>query len=278
MTDATQLKVPAWYTPSELQEIQQDLLGSGNSKVLILCLGGKGGVGKTTIALQIADLCAEVGPVLAVDTDPANRHFHTALMRETEPGSQNFVPRRPGVSCFRQRLRAEDSTGRVDPTLVQDLIERVSDAAERFVVVDFPAGDTETTRRSTEIIVESCREDKIRLCVVVAAGAVDPTALDVLRELRPLLLECDRAILAKNTAQATNFDYLEASDVFRQLKAQPNFRTIEIERIGERLIEALRIQHMTWLELATTAPMRLRVEGRRLRRNFHTAWREAFRP
>jgi hypothetical protein len=114
--------------------------------------------------------------------------------------------------------------------------------------------------------------------VVVAAGAVDPTALDVLRELRPLLLGCDRAILAKNTAQATNFDYLEASDVVRQLKAQPNFRTIEIERIGERLIEALRIQHMTWLQLATTAPMRLRVEGRRLRRNFHMAWREAFRP
>jgi hypothetical protein len=277
MTDATQIKVPAWYSPDEIQEIQRDLLGSG-AKVLVLCLGGKGGVGKTTIALQVADLCAEAGPVLAVDTDPANRHFHTALMEETSPGSGNFVPRRPGVSCFRQRLRAEDSVGRVDPTLCQDMIERVVDAAERFIVVDFPAGDTETTRRCTEIIVESCREAQVRLCVVVAAGAVDPTALDVLKELRPMLIECDRAILAKNTAQATNFDFLESSDLVRALRKQPNFRIIEIERIGERLIEALRVQHVTWQALATSAPMRLRVEGRRLRRNFHAAWRDALRP
>jgi hypothetical protein len=277
MTDGTQIKVPAWYSPDEIHEIQRDILGPA-AKVLILCLGGKGGVGKTTIALQLADLCAEVGSVLAIDTDPANRHFHTALMEETSPGSENFVPRRKGVSCFRQRLRAEDSTGRVDPTLCQDTIERVTDAAERFVVVDFPAGDTETTRRCTEIIVESCREANIRLCVVVAAGAVDPTALDVLRELRPMLIDCDRAVLAKNTAQATNFDYLESSDLVRQLRRQPNFRAIEIERIGERLIEALRVQHMTWQALATSAPMRLRVEGRRLRRNFHAAWRDALRP
>lgn len=277
MTDATQIKVPAWYSPDEIQDIQRDLLGSA-AKVLVLCLGGKGGVGKTTIALQVADLCAEVGPVLAIDTDPANRHFHTALMTETGPGGDNFVPRRPGVSCFRQRLRAEDSTGRVDPTLCQDMIERVVDAPERFVVVDFPAGDTETTRRCAEIIVESCREANVRLCVVVAAGAVDPTALEVLKELRPMLIECDRAVLAKNTAQATNFDYLESSDLVRALRKQPNFRVVEIERIGERLIEALRVQHMTWQTLATGAPMRLRVEGRRLRRNFHTAWRDALRP
>ena len=276
MSDDTQTKVPAWYSPDEIQDIQRDVLGQA-AKLLVLCLGGKGGVGKTTIALQVADLCAEVGPVLAIDTDPANRHVHTALMQETSPGSA-VVPRRPGTTCVRQRLRAEDSTGRVDPTLCQDMIERVIDAAERFVVVDFPAGDTETTRRCTEIIVESCREANIRLAVVVAAGAIDPTAQEVLRELRPMLIECDRAILAKNTAQATNFDYLEASDLVKALRRQPNFRVIEIERIGERLIEALRVQHMTWQMLANSAPMRLRVEGRRLRRNFHTAWRDALRP
>ncbi len=53
---------------------------------------------------------------------------------------------------------------------------------------------------------------------------------------------------------------------------------IEIEKIGERLVEALRVQNMTWQTLANTAPMRLRVEGRRLRRNFHQVWREALRP
>lgn len=277
MTDVMQTKISAWYSPDEIQGIQRDLLGAA-AKLLVLCLGGKGGVGKTTIALQVADLCAEVGPVLAIDTDPANRHFHTALMQETTAGSGNFVPRRAGISCDRQRLRAEDSTGRVDPTLCQDMIERVIEADERFVVVDFPAGDTETTRRCTEIIVESCREAKVRLAVVVAAGAVDPTALEVLKELRPMLIECDRAILAKNTAQATNFDYLEASDLVKALHKQTNFRVIEIERIGERLIEALRVQNVTWQELANTAPMRLRVEGRRLRRNFHTAWRDTLRP
>lgn len=277
MTDTSQSKVPAWYSPDEIQDIQRDLLGSA-AKVLVLCLGGKGGVGKTTIALQVADLCAEAGPVLAIDTDPANRHFHTALMQETNPGSDNFVARRSGITGFRQRLRAEDSTGRVDPTLCQDLIERVIETPERFIVVDFPAGDTETTRRCAEIIVESCREANIRLAVVVAAGAVDPTALEVLRELRPMLIECDRAILAKNTAQATNFDYLESSDLVRSLRKQSNFRVIEVERIGERLIEALRVQHMTWQALANSAPMRLRVEGRCLRRNFHTAWRDALRP
>ena len=199
-------------------------------------------------------------------------------MRETSPGSDNFAPRRTGISCVKQRLRAEDSTGRVDPTLCQDMIEHVIETAERFVVVDFPAGDIETTRRCAEIIVESCREANIRLSVVVAAGAVDPTALEVLKELRPMLIECDRPILAKNTAQATNFDYLESSDLVKALRRQPNFRVIEIEWIGERLIEALRVQPMTWQFLANTAPMRLRVEGRRLRRNFHTAWRDALRP
>ncbi len=51
MSDETQTKVLPWYSPDEIQLIQRDLLGSA-AKILILCLGGKGGVGKTTIALQ----------------------------------------------------------------------------------------------------------------------------------------------------------------------------------------------------------------------------------
>ncbi|GJD32346.1 hypothetical protein PMNALOAF_3615 [Methylobacterium adhaesivum] len=266
------------YATTERISIRDQLLSSVFERCLFLCLGGKGGAGKTNVAIQITDLCAEVADVLAIDADLANEHFFTALMRPTVPKSEQFVPRQPGIDAIKHRLRAEDHAGRIDTTACQDLMGVVADARQTFTVIDFPAGDTATTQRCAEIIVETCKECGIRLVPVVVVGAIDPTPLQVLTDLWPLLKACDRAVVAKNTAQTLNFDFLEESEIFGRLQGLPNFRVTEIDKIGERLLEGLRIGNILWRELATTTPMRIRVEARRLRREFHAAWREAFRP
>lgn len=262
---------------TEAPSIEADLRAS-SQKAMILCLGGKGGVGKTTAATQIADLGAEANNVLAIDADTGNEHFFQAFMRDDKQRNDIFIQRQPEIRAIKRRLRAEDHVGRIDPTACQDMLEVVLEAPERIVVTDFPAGDTATTQRCAEIIVETCRDANVRLITIVVVGAMDPTAISVLTDLYPLLKDCDRAVVARNTAQAVNFHALDASSIFAQINALPNFRTTEIEKIGERLVEAHRVYNIPWHELATTAPMRIRVEARRLRRNFHAAWREAVRP
>ncbi|CAO4185433.1 nucleotide-binding protein [Methylorubrum populi] len=262
---------------TDAPSIEADFRAS-SQRAMILCLGGKGGVGKTTAATQIADLGAEATNVLATDADTGNEHFFKATMREDEQRNGIFIRRQPEIHAIKHRLRAEDHVGRIDTTALLDMLGVMLAASERILVVDFPAGDTPTTQLCAEHIVESCRDADVRLIAVVVVGAMDPTAISVLTDLYPLLKDCDRAVLARNTAQAVNFQALEASSIFAQIKELPNFRDTEMEKIGERLVEAHRVYNIPWRELATTAPMRIRVEARRLRRNFHAAWREAVRP
>ncbi|WP_273499089.1 hypothetical protein [Methylorubrum populi] len=180
-----------------------------------------------------------------------------------------------GIRPIQHRVRAEDHAGRIDPTACQDMMAAIGEAPEPFVVIDFPAGDTDTTQRCAEIIVGECHENDIRLIVVVIVGPVDPTPLKVLPSLLPLLRECDRPILAKNTHTGVNFEYLEGSEVYQELQALPSIHITEIEPIGERITEALRVHNVPWDVLATATPMRIRVEARRLRRKFHDMWLEA---
>ena len=261
------------YTPEKIEELRTKLLNSTAERALIIVLGGKGGVGKTNCAMQMADFLASLGPLLTIDADPANGHFYRAFTQE-RPGGQR-EPSRAGIRPIQHRLRAEDHTGRIDLTACQDMLAVIGEAPERFVVVDFPAGDTDTTQRCAEISVEECRENKIRLIVAVIVGPVDPTPLKVLPSLLPLLRDCDRPVLAKNTHTGLNFEYLESSEIYRQLQALPSIRITEIEPIGERITEALRVHNVPWDVLATATPMRIRVEARRLRRNFHNMWLEA---
>lgn len=268
----SELRLP--YRPDQAPYLQE-ILCSTSCRTLMICLGGKGGVGKTMSGTQAADIFASAGPVLAIDADPANQHFFRGFMRETAPNSCAYEPRLATVRAITHRLRAEDHAGRIDPTACQDLMELIQDSPEPYIVVDCPAGDTETTQRCSEIIIESCRESDIRLVVAVTVGAVDPTPIDVLRDLEHLLAKADRSILVKNTAQAVNFRYIERSDIYAKLNGLPNFREIQLTKIGERIIEGLRIGNIPWQTLATETPMRIRVEAARLRQEFHTTWLEA---
>jgi hypothetical protein len=267
---------PPWYTPEEVQALRKDLFGTTALKTVLLCTGGKGGVGKTMVATQLADLCAEAGPVLGIDTDPANRHFYLSYNREAAPGTG--LPVQPGVRIIERRLRAEDNAGRVDLALTQDFMGEVAEAPEGLIVADLPAGDSETLGRGTETIVETCREEGIRLVVVVTVGATDRTGLRVLEHLEPMLCACDRTVLVKNTAASTSFEHLDEAAVVQRLRAQPNFREHAMEKIGERILEGLRLEFIPWKALATLSPIRFRVEARRLRHAFHAEWRKAIRP
>ncbi|MCJ2025285.1 hypothetical protein [Methylobacterium sp. J-067] len=268
------LRLP--YRPDQLPCLQAILSGA-SKRALVICLGGKGGVGKTMAASQVADVYASAGHVLAIDADPANQHFYKGLMRELPSGSREYTPRLATVHAITHRLRAEDHAGRIDPTACQDLMELIQDASDPYIIVDCPAGDTETTQRCSEIIIESCRESDIRLVVAVTVGAVDPTPIDVLRDLEFLLSQADRSVLVKNTAQAVNFTYIERSDIYAKLNGLPNFREIQIAKIGERIIEGLRLGNIPWHTLATETPMRIRVEAARLRQEYHQLWLEALK-
>lgn len=273
MTQQSDNGPPPLYPPEKIEELRARLLGSAAGRALIIVLGGKGGVGKTNSAMQMADLVASLGQVLVIDADLANGHFHRAFTQDG-PGGQR-EPSRAGIRPIKHRVRAEDHAGRIDPTACQDMLAEIVEAPEPFVVVDFPAGDTDTTQRCAEIIVEECRENNIRLVVVVIVGPIDPTPLKVLPSLLPLLRDCDRPVIAKNTHTGINFEYLESSEIYQQLQALPAIRITEIEPIGERITEALRVHNVPWDVLATTTPMRIRVEARRLRRKFHDMWLEA---
>lgn len=264
---------PPLYTPQKIEELRVRLLGSTVKRALIIVLGGKGGVGKTNSAMQIADFLASLGQVLVIDADLANGHFYRAFTQDGPGGKRE--PSRAGIRPIQHRVRAEDHAGRIDPTACQDMMAAIGEAPEPFVVIDFPAGDTDTTQRCAEIIVGECHENDIRLIVVVIVGPVDPTPLKVLPSLLPLLRECDRPILAKNTHTGVNFEYLEGSEIYQELQALPSIHITEIEPIGERITEALRVHNVPWDVLATATPMRIRVEARRLRRKFHDMWLEA---
>ncbi len=264
---------PPLYTPQKIEELRVRLLGSTVKRALIIVLDGKGGVGKTNSAMQIADFLASLGQVLVIDADLANGHFYRAFTQDGPSGKRE--PSRAGIRPIQHRVRAEDHAGRIDPTACQDMMAAIGEAPEPFVVIDFPAGDTDTTQRCAEIIVGECHENDIRLIVVVIVGPVDPTPLKVLPSLLPLLRECDRPILAKNTHTGVNFEYLEGSEIYQELQALPSIHITEIEPIGERITEALRVHNVPWDVLATATPMRIRVEARRLRRKFHDMWLEA---
>lgn len=144
---------------------------------------------------------------------------------------------------------SEDEYGVVPATLETCMSRhrsrRPTDAPEAFVTIDLPAGDTATMRRCTEIIVGTCRGLGIRLVVVVSAVAVDPIGREVLEALVPLLEDCDRSVLAKNTILGVNFDYLDATAVAQRLESLSTHRVVEIEKVGVCLIEALRLHNWT---------------------------------
>lgn len=108
---------------------------------MIAIAGGKGGCGKTTVAVALGVALARTGhrPLLVdADVDMPNLHFRLGL---DDPPKADSSSRRP-LECARRSPRffgVDALTAPSDPAALRSTLERCRIARE-FVVVDCPSG------------------------------------------------------------------------------------------------------------------------------------------
>lgn len=117
-------------------------------KSYIYVTGGKGGIGKSTLAQQIVDFKASTGKVLLIDTDPINADS-SACYKDGKDVN---------VRAIRARVRSEDISGKIDSSgLIETL--NLADAEDvQTTVVDAPSGDTLLLANAGEIIPVASRQ------------------------------------------------------------------------------------------------------------------------
>ena len=235
------------------------------NKTYIYVTGGKGGIGKTTTALTLVDHMAEKGSVLLIDADPINSDSSDVY---TEGKQEN-------VRAINARVRAEDTSGQIDPSgLIETLNLAVSDPADT-IIVDAPAGDSTLLASSGSMIASACKEAGIMSVFVWLVDSNDRTAVNALNTVWDSIKDADKIILVKNYRKGTNFDFFNNSNVIIDLVDLPNVKIIGLPNLASRIEEHIRIERLSWKEIATVTPIGNRVEGQRLRGYFHTTFNEA---
>src|ERR1700733_5581930 len=97
-------------------DIEEEVPPSTTSKKLIAVGGGRGGVGKSLVATNLAVYFAQLGrPVVLVDADPtgANIHCHFGIRASAEPRSLDGDSRE---SSSGEESKADDLAESLVPT------------------------------------------------------------------------------------------------------------------------------------------------------------------
>jgi hypothetical protein len=234
-------------------------------KSYIYVTGGKGGIGKSTVSLAITDYKAENGTVLLIDCDPINADSSAAYKEGKEAN----------VKTMRARVRSEDSSGQVDSSgLMETLNSAVEDDANT-IIVDAPAGDSALLAESGSIITAACKMSGMESVFIWLVDSNDRTPVNALHAAWDAIKDADKILIAKNYRKGTNFEFFTNSKTVANIIDSPNTRVIDLPKIASRIEEHLRIERMTWKEIATITPIGNRVEGERQRRILHETFKGA---
>jgi hypothetical protein len=125
------------------------------------------------------------------------------------------------------------------------------------------------------MIASACKEAGIMSVFVWLVDSNDRTAVNALNTVWDSIKDADKIILVKNYRKGTNFDFFNNSNVIIGLVDLPNVKIIGLPKLASRIEEHIRIERLSWKEIATVTPIGNRVEGQRLRGYFHTTFNEA---
>ena len=235
------------------------------AKTYVYVTGGKGGIGKTTLTLALVDYLAENNTVLLVDADPINADSSEVYKNE----------KHLNVRAIRARVRSEDTSGQIDPSGLMETINLAASDPADFIIVDAPAGDSILLATSGDIITSACKQAGIISVCIWLVDSNDRTAINALNASWDAIKDADKIFLVKNYRKGTNFSFFDQNTAVIDIVRSPNVVTIDLPKFASRIEEHLRIERLTWEEIATVTPIGNRVEGQRLRAIFHHTFNEA---
>lgn len=234
------------------------------NKKYIYVTGGKGGIGKSTFTLALVDYMAQQGKVLLVDADPVNADSSAAYKQDKETN----------VRSIRAKVRAEDTSGQIDASgLIETLNMADKDEAEA-TIVDAPAGDSTLLISAGSIITEACKQVGMESIFVWLVDSTDRTPVNALHGAWEAIKDANKILIVKNYRKGTNFDFFDNSKTIANINKSENVQTIDLPKIASRIEEHMRIDRMTWKEIATDTPIGNRVEGQRMRTAMHHTLKE----
>ena len=234
-------------------------------KKYIYITGGKGGIGKSLMALALTDYKAETSKVLLIDCDPVNPDSSLAYKNN----------KHDNVQTMRAKVRSEDASGQVDASgLIDTLTSADKDTADT-IIIDAPAGDSVLLAEAGAIITDACKAGKMESVFVWLVDSNDKTPINALHLAFDAIREADKIVLVKNYRKGTNFDFFDNSKTIIDIMKSPNVQIIDLPKIASRIEEHMRIDRMTLKEIATDTPLGNRIEGARLRKVLHKTFSDA---
>ena len=235
-----------------------------SNKKYIYVTGGKGGIGKSTFTLILVDYMAQQAKVLLIDTDPTNADSSAAYKNGKDES----------VSTLRAKIRAEDSSGQTDSSGLIDTLNIADNGPAEVTIVDAPAGDSTLLVSAGSIITEACKQAGIESVFVWLVDSTDRTPVNALHGAWDAIKGADKVIIVKNYRKGTNFEFFDNSKTISGINQSDNVQIIDLPKIASRLEEHMRVDRMTWYEIATQTPLGNRVEGERIRRAMHATLKE----
>jgi MinD-like ATPase involved in chromosome partitioning or flagellar assembly len=234
-------------------------------KKYIYVTGGKGGIGKSTMAQAIADYMATSGQVLLVDTDPTNADS-SASYKDGKDAN---------VRAIRAKIRSEDSSGQIDSSGLIDTLNLAETDPATAIIIDAPAGDSTLLVNAGEIITAACKQAGIKSVFVWLVDSNDRTPVNALHAAWDAIKDADQVLIVKNYRKGDNFEFFDNAKSMATVNMASNVRTIAFPKIASRIEEHLRIERLNWKEIATVTPLGNRVEGARLRSAMHATLKSA---
>lgn len=234
------------------------------NKKYIYVTGGKGGIGKSTFTLALVDYMAQQGKVLLIDADPVNADSSAAYKENKEAN----------VKAIRAKVRAEDTSGQIDASGLIETLNTADNDEAITTIVDAPAGDSTLLISAGSIITEACKQVGMESIFVWLVDSTDRTPVNALHGAWEAIKDANKILIVKNYRKGTNFDFFDNSKTIANINEAKNVQTIDLPRIASRLEEHMRIDRMTWKEIATDTPIGNRVEGQRMRKAMHDTLKE----
>lgn len=235
------------------------------SKTYCYISGCKGGIGKSLFSVILADYKSVNGSVLLIDTDPTNPDSSACYKNGKEAN----------VRTLRTKILFEDSSGQSDCSGLIETINLAEAENSETIIVDAPAGDSMLLMNAGKLIIDACQQAQMRSVFIWMIDSHDRTPVNALHAAWPSISKADLILLVKNCRKGTNFDYFDNSKIMESIIAAKNVKSIDLPKIASRIEEHLRIDRMTWSEIATKTPLGNRVEGARLRQVFHETLTQA---
>lgn len=232
-------------------------------KKLVYVTGGKGGVGKSLFAMTVVDYLAQTHQTLLIDADPNNPDSSTSYQNKT-----------PKVEAKQARVRSEDASGQVDASGLLDILESVEKANSTATVIDAPAGDSALLTVAGQIVTETCKALGIKSVFIWMIDSADKTPVNTLHAAWDAIKEADLILLVKNYRKGDNFQFFDNSKTIASITQNSRVKIINLPKIAARIADTMKLDRMTWEEIATKTPIATKVEAQRLRKTLHRLLRD----